>query len=187
MGDKTLRAAPFFPRLTAYLLDRLILGAVLFVPRIVSAFRDMGGSALSRAVLFRFTWSDIVFWALGAAYFVVFTAFVGATPGKKAMGLMVVNEAGERPDFVTVLWRETWARYLSSILCIGYILCAVEPEKGALHDRILGTRVVYAPPKERTAPAPAYRPAPVRQGTSAPALPAGGNDDWYAPNIQQGK
>ena len=174
MRDDALRAAPFFPRAAAYLLDRLILGAVLLVPRTVSWAQSLGSDALRRAVLFRFTWADIVFWALGAAYFVAFTALTGTTPGKKAMGLTVVNQAGERPDFLTVLWRETWARYLSSLLCIGYILCAVEPEKGALHDRILGTRVVYAPPKERRAPAPVRRPV-------TPALPAG-DADWYAPN-----
>ncbi len=169
MRDDALRAAPFFTRAAAYLLDRLILSAALFIPRLIHAFRASG-----QPVLFNFTWSDIVFWALGAAYFVAFTALAGTTPGKKAMGLTVVNQAGERPDFLTVLWRETWARYLSSLLCIGYILCAVEPEKGALHDRILDTRVVYAPPKERRAPAPARRPVP-------PALPAG-DADWYAPN-----
>ena len=181
MEGKTLRAAPFFPRAAAWLLDRLILGAVLFVPRLIYLFRSMGTDVYSRAVLFRFSWNDIVFWALGAAYFIVFTAFAGATPGKKAMGLTVVDETGERPAFLTVLSRETWARYLSSLLCIGYILCAVEPEKGALHDRIMGTRVVYAPPKERTAPAPVYRPAPRGPVSPAAALPAG-DTDWYAPN-----
>ena len=182
MEGKTLRAAPFFPRAAAYMLDRLILGAVLFVPKLVALFRNMGTDAVSRAVLFRFSWEDIVFWALGAAYFIVFTAFAGATPGKKAMGLTVVDETGECPAFLTVLWRETWGRYLSSILCIGYILCAVEPEKGALHDRIMGTRVVYAPPRERTAPAGSWRPAPAKGPVSpAPALPAG-DTDWYAPN-----
>ena len=155
MRDNALRTAPFFTRAAAYLLDRLILGAVLLIPRTVSWAQSVGSDALSRAVLFRFTWADI-------------------TPGKKAMGLTVVGQTGERPDFLTVLWRETWARYLSSLLCIGYILCAVEPEKGALHDRILDTRVVYAPPKERRAPAPVRRPV-------TPALPAG-DADWYAPN-----
>lgn len=176
MQDKTLRPAPFFPRAAAYLMDRLIVGAVLFIPRIVSWAGNIGSDAMSRAVLFRFTWADIVFWALGAAYFTALTGLTGSTLGKKAMGLTVVNENGERPDFVTVLWRETWARYLSSLLCIGYILCAVEPEKGTLHDRILGTRVVYAPPKERSAPAPLRQPV-----TPAPALPSG-EIDWYAPN-----
>ena len=167
-----MRAAPFFVRAAAYLLDRLILAAVLFMPRLISAFRAPG-----EAVLFRYTWADISFWAIGAAYFVALTCLTGSTLGKKAMGLTVVNEAGERPDFLTVLWRETWARYLSSLLCIGYILCAAEPEKGTLHDRILGTRVVYAPLRERRTAAPVRRSA-----FPAPALPAGDNTDWYAPN-----
>ena len=178
MEGKTLRAAPFFPRAAAYLLDRLILGAVLFLPRLIAGFRAAGIDALSRAVLFRYTRTDIVFWALGAGYFLLFTALAGSTPGKRAMGLTVVNESGDRPDFMTVLCRETWARYLSSLLCIGYILCAVDPERGALHDRICGTRVVYAQPKE---PVSAAR-APVRTAPPLPALPA---DDWYAPNMDK--
>lgn len=178
MRDDTLRAAPFFPRVAAYLLDRLILGAVLFLPRTAAAFRAMGDDLLSRAVLFRFTWTDILFWALGAAYFVLLTALSGATPGKRAMGLTVVNGAGERPDLMTVLCRETWARYLSSLLCIGYLLCAMDPERGTLHDRICGTRVVYAPrPETRRRAA-----APARKGAPLPALPA---DDWYAPNMER--
>ena len=42
MADKKLRAAPFFPRAAAYLLDRLILGAVLFIPRLTVFFRHLG-------------------------------------------------------------------------------------------------------------------------------------------------
>ena len=179
MRDDALRAAPFFPRAAAYLLDRLILGALLLLPRLIVTFRSMGSDALSRAVLFRYTWADILFWALGAVYFLLFTAMAGATPGKKAMGLTVVNELGERPDRMTLLCRETWARYLSSLLCIGYILCALDPERGALHDRICGTRVVYAPRREAR-PAPTVRSAP--PAAPLPALPA---DDWYAPNMDR--
>ena len=176
MRDNALRPAPFFPRAAAYLLDRLILGAVLFVPRLTLLFGSLGGESLSRAVLFRFSAADVVLWLLGAAYFVLLTALSGSTLGKKAMGLTVVDLNGERPGFLTVLHRETWARYLSSILCIGYFLCLADPENGALHDRICDTRVVYAPPKERRVPAAgaAYRPV------SVPQLP--GSDDWYAPN-----
>ena len=176
MRDKELRSAPFFPRAAAWLLDRLILGVVLFVPRLAVAMRAMSADTLGRAVLFTFSWGDIVLWALAAAYFVALTALCGATPGKKAMGLTVVTKEGEKPSFLTVLHRETWARYLSSILCIGYFLCLADPENGALHDRICDTRVVYAPPKERRVPAAgaAYRPV------SVPQLP--GSDDWYAPN-----
>lgn len=148
----------------------------------IAALRAVGDDALSRAVLFRFTWTDIVFWALGAAYFVLLTAMTGATPGKKAMGLTVVNELGERPDLMTALCRETWARYLSSILCIGYILCALDPERGALHDRICGTRVIWSSRREdRTAP-PVRQYSPVPDRSPAALPPA---DDWYAPNMER--
>jgi len=179
MRDNTLRAAPFFPRLAAWLLDRLILGVLLFVPRLTVLFGKMETQALSRAFLFKYTVEDIVLWALAAAYFVILTAIGGATPGKKAMGLKVVTLEGEKPSFLTVLCRETWARYLSSLLCIGYILCLADPEQGTLHDRICDTRVVYAPPKERRAPAPKRGAAPV---SAAPALTDGA--DWYAPNVK---
>ena len=178
MEDKTLRAAPFFPRAAAYLLDRLILGAVLFIPKMIAWARSLGTDALSRAVLFRFSWEDILFWALGAAYFTALTALTGSTLGKKAMGLTVVDMDGNRPGFLTVLHRETWARYLSSILYIGYILCAVDHEHGALHDRICDTRVVYAPPKAALLPVRASSPR-----IAPAALPAAGETDWYAPNL----
>ena len=171
-----MRAAGFFPRLAAWLLDRLILGAVLLLPRLYLLADRFGVDALSGAVLFRYRLSDIVLWTLGALYFILFTAFSGATPGKKAMGLTVVAKEGGRPDFMTVVSRETFARYLSSILCLGYLLCAVDPESGALHDRICDTRVVYAPEK-----APARKTEPRRAASpSVPALP--GTADWYAPN-----
>ena len=176
MADKKLRAAPFFPRAAAYLLDRLILGAVLFIPRLTVFFRNLGTDAFSRAVLFRFSWWDITAWAMGAAYFIALTVLTGSTLGKKAMGLTVVDAEGNRPGFLTVLHRETWARYLSSILCIGYFLCLADPENGALHDRICDTRVVYAPPRERRVPAAGAADRPV----SVPQLPE--SDDWYAPN-----
>ena len=173
-----MRSAGFFPRLAAFVLDRLILGAVLLLPRLYLLAQRMGGDALSRAVLFRYSWGDIALWTICAGYFVLFTALTGSTPGKKAMGLTVIGDDGGRPDFMTVLCRETFARYLSGVmLCIGYLLCLVDPERGALHDRICDTRVVYAPekaPRQRAAsPAPS-RPVSV-------SLPEG-SVDWYAPN-----
>ena len=168
-GIDTTQAARFWPRAAAYLLDRAILGAVLLVPRLTALFRSLGGG--SRPVLFRFTVWDIVFWALAAAYFVLLTAFAGGTLGKKAMGLRVVTKTGEKPAFLTILWRETFARYLSGILFIGYLLCAADPENGALHDRICDTRVVYA------------REAAGSGGTALLPLNPVGDPlrDWYAP------
>jgi len=173
-----LRCAPFFTRAAAFVLDRLILGVILFIPRITILVRALRGSGLTRAALFTYTPGQIVLWVIAAAYFVVLTACTGSTLGKKAMGLTVVDRQGEKPTFLTVLYRETFARYLSSILCIGYLLCALDPDSGALHDRICDTMVVYAPKKEPRRPSRSRSAAPA---PSAPPLPAG-DDDWYAPN-----
>ena len=173
-GTDTTRTARFWPRAAAYLLDRAILGVVLLGPRLAMLFRSLGSG--SRAVLFRFTAGDILCWVLAATYFVLLTAFAGGTLGKKAMGLRVVTKTGEKPAFLTILWRETFARYLSGILLIGYLLCAADPENGTLHDRICDTRVVYAEPRRVLPAAPV--PAPAEPAINPVDDPI---RDWYAP------
>ena len=178
--NAALRPARFWPRAAAFVLDRALLWAALLAVRVPLFIASLRSDTLSRDVLFRFSWGDILVWVLITAYFVILTACTGATLGKKAMGLRVVTREGERPAFLTVLWRETFARYLSGILCIGYLLCAADPESGTLHDRICDTRVVYA----ETDPAKA---APVRAPAAWTAELPPVNPvedpirDWYAP------
>ena len=175
MEDKkiALRPARFWPRAAAFLMDRAILWAALLLVRVPAAIASLrGGGVLTREVLFRFSWMDILCWALITAYFVLLTASSGATLGKKAMGLRVVTKDGGKVPFLTVLWRESFARYLSGILCIGYLLCAADPERGTLHDRICDTRVVYA----------FDLPAPGGGNRLLPLNPvADPLRDWYAP------
>lgn len=167
--------AGFWPRLAAYTLDRLILCVILLFVRIPGWFSS--GGFYSQAIFFTFTAMDILRWALISLYFVILTACGGATLGKKAMGLQVVSsESGKKPSFLLALYRETVGRYLSSILCVGYFLVAVDSEKRGLHDRISDTAVVYAqrPVKDTTPP-----PPPQRVLTVVPV-----DDpvkDWYAP------
>ena len=163
-----MRAARFWPRAAAFLLDRVMLWIALLVIRIPALF---SGGAMTRDVLFRFSWLDILCWVLVTAYFVLLTALTGSTLGKKAMGLRVVTKEGGKVPFLTVLWRESFARYLSGILFIGYLLCAADPENGTLHDRICDTRVVVAAEQ------------PVRTaGALLPVNPVGDPlRDWYAP------
>ncbi|MBQ3277498.1 MAG: RDD family protein [Oscillospiraceae bacterium] len=167
-NGNALRPARFWPRAAAFLLDRALLWLALLAVRLPALF---SGGAMTRDVLFRFSWLDILGWALITAYFTALTACTGATLGKKAMGLRVVTKEGKKVPFLTVLWRESFARYLSGILCIGYLLCAADPENGTLHDRICDTRVVYtAELPDRTAPA------------LLPVNPvADPLRDWYAP------
>ncbi len=137
--------AGFFPRLCAFVLDRLIVGLLLLPVRIplwVSAFS--GGEVYTRAVLFHYTLPQLIP-ALGCAlYFVLFTILWDATPGKKAMGLRLVSADGSALRPLTLILRETVGRYLSGLLCIGYLLMLGDKENRTLHDRIFDTRVVYA-------------------------------------------
>ncbi|RPK03728.1 hypothetical protein EH11_00132 [Bacillus subtilis] len=64
-----------------------------------------------------------------------------ATLGKKLMGIIVVNQYGERISFWHSFGR-FFAYIPSGILYIGYIMAAF-PSKLALHDYICGTKVVY--------------------------------------------
>ena len=134
-----LQTAGFYPRLCAYALDKLILGFALLFVRLPLLFAADAG----KAVLFHFTVRDVVSAVLTALYFVLFTLRKGATPGKMAMGLRVVNADGSSCAWQTVLFRETVGRYLSGLLCLGYLLILGDDEHRALHDRISDTRVVW--------------------------------------------
>ena len=75
-----------------------------------------------------------------------FTAFEGsrwqATPGKRLLGLQVVDDDGLPPGYVRAGLR-TAAGLLSWVsLNIGHLMAARAPRYQALHDRIAGTHVV---------------------------------------------
>ena len=60
------------------------------------------------------------------------------------MLLRVEKEDGAPLPFIDALYRETVGRFLSGILCIGYLLTLADRDNRALHDRLCDTRVVYA-------------------------------------------
>ena len=168
--------AGFWVRLAAYALDRLLLWVALLTVQIPALFSS--GDFYNRTVFFTFTAMDILRWVLISLYFVILTAFGGATLGKKAMGLHVVrSEDGSKLPFRTALYRETIGRYLSGILCIGYLLIAIDGEKRGLHDRICDTLVVYA--QRPAAQPPEAAPLPERVLTVVPVEDP--IRDWYAP------
>jgi uncharacterized RDD family membrane protein YckC len=78
------------------------------------------------------------------AYATYFLGKYSATPGKMACNLRVVRPDGEGITYARAFGR-FFAEFLSSIiLCIGYIMVALDGEKRALHDRICDTRVIRA-------------------------------------------
>lgn len=82
--------------------------------------------------------------ALAIAYSVVGHALGGATLGKRLVGLRVVDSDGDVPSFGISFWR-TMASCLSGAAGgLGFALALFHPDGLALHDHVVGTRVVDA-------------------------------------------
>lgn len=161
--------APFFPRLAAWLLDRLILGVLLLFVNIPLWVSSLQGDVLfSQPIFFHYTLSKVISVLCCFLYFVLFSVCKGATPGKMAMGLQLIRADGSPISWKTALLRESVGRYLSSFLYIGYLLMLGDNQNRTLHDRIFDTRVIY---KSKEAPKPPLRILEL----------ADKEQDWYKP------
>lgn len=81
--------------------------------------------------------------AIGVAYEAFFVSTRGATPGKMALGLKIIQANGA-PVPVGLAVGRYFAQWISgAILMIGYIIAGFDSEKRALHDHICGTRVIH--------------------------------------------
>jgi len=65
-----------------------------------------------------------------------------ATLGKKALGLVVTDEAGHRISFGRANGRYFGKIISGLLLCIGYLMAAFTDRKQALHDIMAGTLVL---------------------------------------------
>lgn len=146
--DNTNVSAGFFPRAAAFLIDCLLVGLATSLVKIISFFVELATRVTPPDILFRYDLVDIICYIITAAYFAIFTGLTGSTLGKKAMRLQVVRQDGGHLSFYDALYRETIGRYLSSILCIGYIVAACDPENRGFHDMLADTRVVYVLPRK---------------------------------------
>ena len=92
---------------------------------------------------------------VGPVYFILFNCLTSATPGKLALGLVIVDaETGEKPTVGQFIGRNA-AAYLSTVpLCLGYLWVAWDKKKQGFHDRLAVTLVVKksAGPEKAQAP-----------------------------------
>ena len=87
----------------------------------------------------------LVFALLSLAWFVGFEASARqATPGKRALGLRVLDEQGKGIGLVRAVQRHLAGALSWITLNLGHLLAAIPPQRRSLHDRIAGTRVVQA-------------------------------------------
>ena len=85
----------------------------------------------------------LAFAVIGALYHVVFEASARqATPGQRALGLRVVDIAGDRIGALRALLRHGAGALSWLTLNLGHALALVSPHKRALHDYVAGTRML---------------------------------------------
>jgi uncharacterized RDD family membrane protein YckC len=127
-------------RIAAAAIDHLLLtaidiGVIYFTLRITS---------LSMAEWAALPLGPIVFFLLllKVSYFSAFTAVGGQTIGKMALRLRVVGE-GDADVGMAVAFRRTLLGTIStSVLGLGLLPAFFDPDRRALHDRVVHTRVI---------------------------------------------
>jgi len=134
----SMNYAGFWIRVGAKFLDGIIIGVPLVVFVIVGGgnrFGPRNNPALPLVF-------DGVFFLVNFSYNVFFLGKFGATPGKMAARLRVVNADGTPITYGMAAGR-VLAEILSGMICyIGYFMVGWDSEKRALHDRICNTRVI---------------------------------------------
>jgi uncharacterized RDD family membrane protein YckC len=137
-----LNYAGFWIRTLAYIMDSVLMQIIL-LPLSFLIRMGVGGPVNpmqpNLAALFVNTPVSMI---LVVSYYTFFVGKYGATLGKMALKLRVVN-----PDGSPVGYGKACGRYfayiVSSLIClIGFLMVAWDPEKRGLHDRICNTRVI---------------------------------------------
>lgn len=137
--------AGFLRRWGAIILDGLIASAAMFIVGFgIAVLVAIGGGLETDEDVDSLT-SLIWFFGIFAQW--LYFAFMESSPwqatlGKRALGIVVTDESGNRLSFGRATGRY-WAKFLSYIiLLIGFIMAGFTPKKQALHDMVANTLVV---------------------------------------------
>lgn len=140
--DSRVRAG-FFVRAAAFIVDTLFAWLVVGMVKLPFNFAAMAGADFLKAnFIFDYSFLDVFSYVGVALYFVLITYFAHTTLGKMMFRLEVVTPNKEW-SFINILYRETIGRFLSSLLCIGYLLVLLGGEKQGFHDMLCDSYVVY--------------------------------------------
>jgi uncharacterized RDD family membrane protein YckC len=131
-------------RFAAKFLDNIILWIIQTAVNFAIVGTVTGPNAASGAASALAGGMFVLNLTIGIIYQAVFLHWRGQTPGKMALKIKVVT-----PEGGSLSWGKSIARPLAEILsgcilAIGYLIAIWDPEKRALHDRLVGTRVIKA-------------------------------------------
>jgi uncharacterized RDD family membrane protein YckC len=161
--EPALAPVGFWARLAAYLVDSIILGFIIYIiwavvtrvtgwenPVVPQPDPNMDPSAYIQLLgeYFRNMMPMLIrqFFVgklVQASYEIYFNGKFGATPGKMAIGAQIVRLDGSPIGFQLALLRWLAARVSDLTFFIGYLFIAFRQDKRALHDLMVGTKVVY--------------------------------------------
>ena len=195
--------AGFFVRLTAFLIDMLIVNTALLFIRIPMGLLSMNSpnNIFTRQLIFQYSMVNIVCYLLTVAYFVLMTYYTGSTLGKKLFQIRVVSMQDRDMTFFEVLYRESIGRYLASVIMkLGYLLILAQKEHRGAHDLLSDTCVIYYHEKKvyvhtqmnyrNMAPKPGYivppQPEEAQSDYSVPSQSEEAQSDYSLPSQTAG-
>ena len=137
-------------RVLACAIDVLITQAVVWIVGAVAAVAAsiFDPSETVQTLLIAAGGVVAVLWTAG--YFVFFWSTTGQTPGDRVMEIRVQGAVDERPLHLgRAILRVLGALLSVLLLFLGYLLILFDDRRRALHDRLVGSVVVYAPSVRR--------------------------------------
>lgn len=148
MGNGNTSYGGFWKRLLALIIDSLIVTTPFMVVSIIRG-----------SILDFWGWMQPFYVIADIIYYVYFEGILGATLGKRAVGLALVAADGRYP----VGWGTALLRYFARsvsllILGIGMLMIPFSERKQGLHDRIANTYVVGALTARQGGPIAPYGP-----------------------------
>lgn len=135
-----LNYAGFGSRFGAKFIDGLIEQAIQYA-FIIPVF-GLGNPSDPAVALRQLAVQTLFGILLNVSYQAFFLGKYGATPGKLALRIRVVRPDGSRISYGTGALRSLSEWVSGFTLGIGYLMVLWDPEKRALHDRLVNTRVI---------------------------------------------
>jgi uncharacterized RDD family membrane protein YckC len=134
-GEKGFPLATFNRRWVGYVIDRVIIIAMVFIVTVIVGppeNADAGGTAQELMIL------SLVEFGFG----LIFNPR-GWSPGKQVVGLRIVNYDGEPPGLRWGIMRTAGAVLSGAVFNIGYFWAFFDKKNQTLHDKLAKTYVVH--------------------------------------------